>query len=174
MIRVRLPPVFMVATPSSQPLITWPAPRGKLNGWLRSREESNFLPFLPLSSSQPVYWTVTCCPALGSGPVPTTSSWYFRPDGRVTVSALAAAVMAINAAPAMRGRRGMGSPWNRRRARRPSKGLLPARAGPGQGYAAGYNRAADRVGDACSGRPESREEPSDFGGKVLGLARQLG
>ena len=50
MISFRLPPTFMPATPSSQPLITWPAPSWKANGWLRSRLESNFVP----SFSQPV------------------------------------------------------------------------------------------------------------------------
>src|SRR4029078_3232037 len=41
---VRCPPTFMPATPSSQPLITRPAPSVNPNGVLRSRELSNFAP----------------------------------------------------------------------------------------------------------------------------------
>jgi hypothetical protein len=46
MMSLRLPPIFMPATPSSQPLMTLPAPNGKENGSLRSRLLSNFLPSL--------------------------------------------------------------------------------------------------------------------------------
>jgi len=46
----RLPPTFMPATPSSQPLITMPAPSLNSSGSPRSSELSNFLP----SVSQPV------------------------------------------------------------------------------------------------------------------------
>jgi len=49
MIKVRLPPTFMVATPSSQPAITRRCPIGNSNGSLRSTELSNFLPFWPFS-----------------------------------------------------------------------------------------------------------------------------
>src|SRR6185437_15203390 len=49
MIKVRLPPTFMLATPSSQPLMTWPSPIGNSNGSCRSTELSNFLPFSPLT-----------------------------------------------------------------------------------------------------------------------------
>ncbi len=45
MISVRRSPTFIPATPSSQPLITWPRPRPNSNGSLRSRELSNFRPF---------------------------------------------------------------------------------------------------------------------------------
>ena len=34
MMRVRWPPTFMVATPSSQPAMTRPMPSGNSNGWL--------------------------------------------------------------------------------------------------------------------------------------------
>ena len=54
MSRVRLPPMFMVATPSSQPLMTRPAPSGNEKGSPRSTELSNFLPFWPFSQSHPV------------------------------------------------------------------------------------------------------------------------
>src|SRR5208337_1550987 len=50
----RLPPTFMLKTPSSQPLITRPVPIGKSNGSPRSTELSNFLPLAPFSQSQPV------------------------------------------------------------------------------------------------------------------------
>jgi len=52
--RVRLPPTFIVATPSSQPLITRPWPSGNSKGVPRSTELSNFLPFAPFSQSHPV------------------------------------------------------------------------------------------------------------------------
>jgi hypothetical protein len=48
-VRIASSPFFMVFTPSSQPLITFPVPRLNLKGSLRSREESNFVP----SSSVP-------------------------------------------------------------------------------------------------------------------------
>ena len=51
---VRLPPTFIVATPSSQPLITRPMPSGNSNGRPRSSELSNFAPLAPLTHSQPV------------------------------------------------------------------------------------------------------------------------
>ena len=51
---VRLPPIFMPATPSSQPLITSPRPRPNENGVPRSRELSNFFPLAPSIHSQPV------------------------------------------------------------------------------------------------------------------------
>jgi len=44
MISFRFPPAFMVITPSSHPLITWPTPATKLNGSFRSAELSNFFP----------------------------------------------------------------------------------------------------------------------------------
>src|SRR5262249_16989713 len=75
MISFRLPPTFMVITPSSQPLITRPTPMGNSKGLPRSRELSNFVPF----SSQPAYSTVTVLPGDGLSPVPTTSSTYFKP-----------------------------------------------------------------------------------------------
>jgi len=43
---LRLPPTFIVATPSSQPLMTRPLPMGKENGSPRSTELSNFWPLL--------------------------------------------------------------------------------------------------------------------------------
>ena len=49
MISVRLPPIFIDATPSSQPLMTRPWPIGNSNASLRSTEESNFLPLAPFS-----------------------------------------------------------------------------------------------------------------------------
>src|SRR5207248_1980057 len=52
--RLRFPPTFMLATPSSQPLMTRPCPIGKEKGVPRSRELSNFFPFAPFSQSQPV------------------------------------------------------------------------------------------------------------------------
>src|SRR5688500_15245645 len=45
-IKVRCPPTFIPVTPRSQPLITRPAPRRNEKGTPRSRELSNFLPFL--------------------------------------------------------------------------------------------------------------------------------
>src|SRR6266550_3133667 len=53
-VRVRAPPTFIPATPSSQPAITCLAPRVNWKGWPRSTELSNFLPLAPLSESQPV------------------------------------------------------------------------------------------------------------------------
>jgi hypothetical protein len=44
MIRRRLPPTFIVATPSSQPGITPPVPMKKLNGCVPSSELSNLVP----------------------------------------------------------------------------------------------------------------------------------
>ena len=52
--RVLAPPTFIVATPSSQPLMTRPAPIGNSNGLPRSTELSNFAPFSPFTQSQPV------------------------------------------------------------------------------------------------------------------------
>jgi hypothetical protein len=46
MMSFRLPPTFIVATPSSQPLITRPLPIGNSNASLRSTELSNFWPLL--------------------------------------------------------------------------------------------------------------------------------
>src|ERR671926_438313 len=43
MVSFRLPPTFMPATPSSQPLMTLPRPSGKSNGSPRSLLESNLL-----------------------------------------------------------------------------------------------------------------------------------
>ena len=54
MSRMRLPPTFIVSTPSSQPLMTRPMPTGNENGCPRSTELSNFLPLAPFSQSQPV------------------------------------------------------------------------------------------------------------------------
>jgi hypothetical protein len=48
-VSLRLPPIFMPATPRSQPWMTRPAPSGNLNGVPRSRELSNLRP----SSSVP-------------------------------------------------------------------------------------------------------------------------
>src|SRR5262249_41207748 len=45
MISVRWPPTFIPATPSSQPRITRPPPKGNVNGSERSRDESNLAPF---------------------------------------------------------------------------------------------------------------------------------
>ncbi|EAZ94055.1 hypothetical protein CY0110_19707 [Crocosphaera chwakensis CCY0110] len=45
MIKMRWPPTFIEATPSSHPLITCPTPILNEKGLLRSRELSNFLPF---------------------------------------------------------------------------------------------------------------------------------
>src|SRR5690348_4057983 len=45
-VSLRLPPTFIVATPSSQPLITCPWPSTNSNGWPRSTDESNFFPFV--------------------------------------------------------------------------------------------------------------------------------
>mmetsp|Transcript_71380 Transcript_71380/g.220658 ORF Transcript_71380/g.220658 Transcript_71380/m.220658 type:complete len:352 (-) Transcript_71380:273-1328(-) len=44
MVNLASSPFFMVATPKSQPLITWPLPSEKVNGSPLSREESNWLP----------------------------------------------------------------------------------------------------------------------------------
>ncbi len=52
---MRFPPTRMVATPSSQPLMTFPMPMGMVSGSPRSRELSNFFPFRsPRAASQPV------------------------------------------------------------------------------------------------------------------------
>src|SRR3989338_8470801 len=50
MVSLRLPPTFIPATPSSQPLMTCPAPTRKEKGSLRSIELSNLVPL----ASQPV------------------------------------------------------------------------------------------------------------------------
>src|SRR5881394_3437940 len=73
----RLPPTFIPATPSSQPLITLPAPNGNSKGLPVPTELSNFLPVV----SQPVYSTLTVLPASAVGPVPTLMSQYCSPDG---------------------------------------------------------------------------------------------
>src|SRR5579883_2248302 len=82
MISLRVPPTFMPTTPSSHPLITWPAPSGNVKGWPPGFDVvSNTVPFVSL----PVYSTVTVWPALAAAPLPSTRSWYLRPSLRVTV-----------------------------------------------------------------------------------------
>src|SRR5262249_16181559 len=66
----------MPATPSSQPLITLPAPSLKRNGFLPTLL-SNFLPSL---ATQPRQWTPTSSPFLAPVPVPPFRSSSFRPD----------------------------------------------------------------------------------------------
>src|SRR5713101_9914253 len=80
MVSFRFPPTFIPLTPSSHPLMTRPAPRGKENGWPRSTELSNLFPF----SSQPVECTVTVCPAPAVAPAPIVRSTYCNPDDVVT------------------------------------------------------------------------------------------
>ncbi len=50
MMRRRFPPTFMPATPKSHPLMTWPAPRLKVNGWPWFALASKTLP----SGSMPI------------------------------------------------------------------------------------------------------------------------
>ncbi len=70
-IRVRVPPTFIPANPSSQPLITCPAPRVNVNGLPPcALVESNTAP----SANEPLYCTEIISPALATAPVPTTSS----------------------------------------------------------------------------------------------------
>src|SRR5438093_411933 len=81
MISLRLPPTFIVPTPSVQPGIT--RFKGNDAGMPRSRELSNFVPFV----SHPVYCTVTVMQAsAGEAPVPTCSSMYLSPLGVVWIS----------------------------------------------------------------------------------------
>src|ERR1700746_867264 len=72
----RLPPTFIPATPSSQPLMTCPEPRSNENGLPEPTELSNFLPLV----SQPVYCTRTVSPPSALGPVPALMSQYCRPE----------------------------------------------------------------------------------------------
>src|ERR1700674_4164211 len=96
MVSLRLPPTFMPATPSSQPLITWPAPSLKRNGRLLSRLESNLGP----PTSQPGESTWTASPALASAPAPTLRSVYLRPVG-VTISLPAVSLLGSMALPSL-------------------------------------------------------------------------
>src|SRR5262249_17722262 len=81
----RLPPTFMPTTPSSQPLITLPAPSRNSNGLLRSWLESNFLSSF---ASQPAWCTETVSPRLASLPSPTLRSSYSTPERSFTFSPL--------------------------------------------------------------------------------------
>src|ERR1700687_930980 len=96
MVSLRLPPTFMPATPSSQPLITWPAPSLKRNGRLLSRLESDLVP----STSPPVECTCTASPALASAPAPALRSVYLRPVG-VTISLPAVSLLGSMALPSL-------------------------------------------------------------------------
>src|SRR5437762_5929945 len=81
MINRRLPPTFIVPTPSVQPGIT--PLSGNDAAMPRSRELSNFVP----SVSHPVYCTVTVTHALaGEAPSPTFSSMYLSPLGVLCIS----------------------------------------------------------------------------------------
>src|SRR4030095_7810166 len=82
MISWRFPPTFMVAIPSSQPLMTCPAPKTNSIGRPRVMELSKTVP----SSTFPVEWSLTFWPLAGAAPVPIFSSMYFKPEG-VTVAA---------------------------------------------------------------------------------------
>src|ERR1700680_3303875 len=95
MVSLRLPPTRMPATPSSHPLITWPAPSLKRKGRLLSRLESNLVP----STSQPVECTCTASPALASVPAPILRSVYLSPLG-VTISLAALSLLGSMALPA--------------------------------------------------------------------------
>jgi len=50
MVSLRMPPTFMPATPTSQPLMTIPCPNWNSKGWPEFLDESNWVP----SVSHPV------------------------------------------------------------------------------------------------------------------------
>ena len=74
----RRPPTFMPTTPSSQPLMTWPSPRGKENACPRFHDASNSFLFV---QEYPSYWTFTVSPAVAVAPVPTMRSQAWSCDG---------------------------------------------------------------------------------------------
>jgi hypothetical protein len=78
----RLPPTRMPAMPSSQPGMTRPWPRLNAIG-ARPTLESNSL---PLSSSHPVYCTLTTSPAFASSPEPGARLMYCRPEALLVQS----------------------------------------------------------------------------------------
>src|SRR5689334_15847455 len=82
MTSTRRPPFFMPTTPLSQPGMTWPAPSGNENGWLRLQDESNSEPFW---KSAPSYCTVTVSPALAALPCPLAMSLIFSVAGGVAL-----------------------------------------------------------------------------------------
>src|SRR5271165_1565356 len=72
----RLSPIFIPATPWSQPLMTEPVPSGNLNARPALRELSNCLPLLSAadaSYNQPVYSTTAIWPPATAAPVPSFS-----------------------------------------------------------------------------------------------------
>src|SRR5437016_4603523 len=81
MTSLRLPPIFMPGTPSSQPPMTCDCPTWNVKlvrpGW---RLESNDWPFV----SQPVYWTSAFMPFTAAVPVPAFRSTTRKPSGYCT------------------------------------------------------------------------------------------
>jgi hypothetical protein len=87
MMSSRLPPTFIPTTPSSQPFMTLPSPRGKENACPRFHEASNSVLFV---QEYPSYWTLTVSPVAAAAPVPTMRSQASScdggaPEGTVTV-----------------------------------------------------------------------------------------
>lgn len=76
----RSPPTAIPTTPTSQPLMTSPLPKPKLNG-LPEVFLSKTEPFFNL----PIYLTPTLEPFLAVGPLPTVRSSMTTPPGKVLV-----------------------------------------------------------------------------------------
>src|SRR3954447_8773683 len=68
--------------PPSPPWITLPLPSWKVNGWPRSHDASNCLPF---DHATPTYCICTVSPAFAAGPVPLTMSCVWSCAGGLPV-----------------------------------------------------------------------------------------
>src|SRR5438477_11731586 len=99
MTSLRLPPIFIPGTPSSQPPITCDCPIWNVKLVRPAlRLESNDWPLV----SQPVYWTSAFSPATAAAPVPAFRSMTLRPSGYCTHAGVAVAEHELMPPPALK------------------------------------------------------------------------